>query len=150
MLGLLLRINVLLAMFRNWKEELEEAKNAEILRLSIGDKIMEILRTDAKEMEFSIKKTNAILALSILRRFKDAQSAGGKENGGVDTSSGWRKFSKELHDADVNPHVLAVRWLKEYTTFWWVHFNGRWEVHRAEVVKGKKILGVFRVTSNFY
>jgi len=144
MLELFLKIAVLLSMFRNRKGEWEKVKEAEILRVSIGDKIMEILRADAEETGVSIEKTNAILALKILDRFKEAWSGGKKENGGVDTSEwkkrhGWRKFSKELHHVDVNPHVLAVKWLKEYTAFWRVHFEGRWEVHRAKVVQGKKI-----------
>ncbi|KAE9362622.1 hypothetical protein N431DRAFT_144436 [Stipitochalara longipes BDJ] len=114
---------VLTSIWRNRKEEWKTAKDVEILQSSIGDKIVEIWRADANEVEVSVQKTNAILALDILSRFK---------------SHDWKEFLKKLHRRGVNPHILAVRWFDEYTTFWWGHLKERWNIHRAEIRKGKK------------
>lgn len=129
---------ILLSMLQNRKDEWEQVKGAEILRYSIPEKIVGMMKADASESTESIKKTNAVLALELLSRFNQEGIENVDNNGEEQIQEKrWRKFLTDLHRLDVNPHLLAVRWLKEYATFWLVFFEGRWEFHKGEVWKGK-------------
>jgi hypothetical protein len=33
-----------------------------------------------------------------------------------------RKILEQLHHVDINPHVIAMRWLSQYRRAWWVIF----------------------------
>jgi hypothetical protein len=137
-----IKVMVFFSFLGNWKEERLLAKKAGMSRVSVGDKIMEILAKDANDPTVSIKKTNAILALDILTRFKntrnETQEGSRDENTGIETEKqDWKAISKEMHEVDVNPHILAVRWLVEYATFWWVHFRWRWELRKAELLNSR-------------
>lgn len=145
-----LNYRIYISMLRNLREERKIAREANSLRGSVGDKIMELLRTDAAADRISIEKTNAMLALDILDHLKlslDPEER--EETGTTDAEAGtakketrdkqtWRMFSHELHKVGVNPNVLAMRWFLEYATFWWVHLNWRWAMHKMQLSKTNK------------
>ncbi|PMD58058.1 uncharacterized protein K444DRAFT_21192 [Hyaloscypha bicolor E] len=94
---------------RSIEDKALAGESSPILLTSIGDQIITVLQKEADRSEESIRRTNARLALSIMLKAKDTN---------IDSQEGLRKAQKEsleeLHNIDINPHELAVAWLKEY------------------------------------
>ncbi|PVH68549.1 hypothetical protein DL98DRAFT_578773 [Cadophora sp. DSE1049] len=123
-------------LLKNMKEELKIIRELDQRRGRAGNNIEEILRADTKQGNTLLKQTNAQLALDILERIKKTRAEVMRTDEVADDRArgtakhGWRDFSRELHEVDVNPHVLAMRWISNEFEFWWNHYQWRFEVHK--------------------
>lgn len=100
-------------------EERNREKSTTMLPRSIGDQIIWILEMDAHQPEDSAEKTNARLALKILARVKAEEREMDRSGGLGEKMKRMRnELLKELYQADINPHLLAVRWLTVYINDW--------------------------------
>jgi hypothetical protein len=107
------------------KKEREPAKSTPMLRDSIGDQVISILRKDATQDGESTRKTNARLALANIDEFREnCSKAAGSED---DIRILQEDLVKKFHHLDIDPHLLAVRWLRIYTKDWWDYIQERYE-----------------------
>jgi hypothetical protein len=88
-----------------------------MLRDSIGDQITSILRKDASQDGESIQKTNARLALDYIEEFREDWRKAADSN--TELRKLRKSLVKKLRRLDMDPHMLAVRWLRLYTKDWW-------------------------------
>jgi hypothetical protein len=116
-------------------------ESSPILLQSIGDQIITVLKKkEADRSEESIRRTNASLALSKLGMLKAKYT-------NIYSKEGLREAQKEsleeLHNIDINPHELAVDWLKEYMKAYEKYIQKRWKKRKQE-----KAIGDSRKKSN--
>jgi hypothetical protein len=121
----------------NIKEEMKTAKLQPMLRQSIGDQILSLLAQDANVSDDPLEKANATRARRIFEDFRTAhpESSSSKQH----LREMRRKVLEQLHRVDINPHVLALGWLRQYRRAWSVYIRRRWkEIVAAKDRKLKK------------
>jgi hypothetical protein len=118
------------------RKEKEEAKSTPMLKVSIGDQIRRLLEQDTQSSEESSKKTNAILALAIINKYRTELRTTVRREAEEDVR---KRLLEQLHRVDIDPHKLAVRWLTTYTSDWWDYLKRRTMLMKERAKsKGKK------------
>ena len=120
-----------------FRKEKEAAKSTPMLKVSIGDQIRHLLEQDIRGSEESSEKTNAVLALAIINRYRTEQRTTATREAEEDVR---KRLLEQLHHVDIDLHKLAVRWLQAYTFDWWNYLKKRWAMLTEERArfKGKK------------
>ena len=105
-----------------------------MLKVSIGDQIRRLLEQDAHKSKESSEKMNAILALAIINRYRTEQITATTR----EAEENVRKILlEELHCVDIDPHKLAMRWLRTYISDWWDYLMERRTMWREERARSK-------------
>ena len=118
-----------------FKEEKEHAKSQRMIRNSIGNQIIDLLKQSAKKTKDRVKEANFLKARRICEKFRKVQR--GLSNSNDAQRKQRRDILEELHHVDINPNKLAIEWLGSYTREWLEYIGKRWTEKEKEIVAAK-------------
>jgi hypothetical protein len=111
------------------RDEIRYAKSSAVLDTSIGDQIIALLRQTVAESDDATERASAQQAVDILENFRTTQGGPGSSKEEKKKVRG--EILEKLHHVDINLHVLALDWLRQYVSKWWAYIRERRKAIKA-------------------